>query len=286
MRCSFLAFILPLSLLAATPSADEILSQARKALGNVAGVKSLAIKGARKTSMETPEGPQTMTRDVELDFLLPDRFLKAETMELPNGIPGPTLLEALDGETAWQDMRNAPTGANVVIRTGPPGAGAAGAEQARARATRASFLRYVLLLTLIPPSGTEIKFDVVGEAEAPDGKAWMIDAAGPDGFSLRLFFDQKTSLPLMASWRGISARPVIRMSRMQHGEHGAGNEELPEMPKPKEVELELRLSDYEKSGGVLFPKLMTLQSGGKLAEEFEIKSVKVNPNQKPEKFRK
>lgn len=48
----------------------------------------------------------------------------------------------------------------------------------------------------------------------------------------------------------------------------------------------MRLSDYAKFGGLLLPKLMSLSSEGKLAEEFELKNAKINPNIKPDKFRK
>lgn len=272
----------------AAPSADEILSQARKALGNVASLKSLSLTGARRTAIETPDGPNTMNRESEMHFLLPDKFLRAETMELPGGIPGPTLVDALDGDKSWNDTQNAPSGGNLVImRRGPGPESGPASEEARTRALRSQYLRHVLLLTLTPPPGMDVKFEYTGEAESPDGKVWMIDVSGPDKFALRLFVDQKSKLPVMASWRGLQAAPMIRMMRMGP-ESGHKPGELPptERPKPREVEFELRLSEYEKQGGILLPKVMTTSVEGKLTEEFEIKSAKVNPNLKPEKFRK
>jgi hypothetical protein len=286
--------------LAASPSADEVLARSRKALGNVAGIKSLVIDGVRRTSIDGPDGQRTLSRESELSFLLPDKFLRAETMDLPGGMPGPTLVDGLDGETSWNDTRNSPTGANmVVVRRAPPPDGAASSdpaamEKARTRSLRTAFLRNVLLYTLTPPEGVDIKFELVGEAESPDGKAWMVDAKGPENFALRLFIDQKTNLPVMASWRGYQAvRPVMRSIQMSGDGHTPPDpkkleaEARASMPKPKEVEFELRLGEYEKQGGVLFPKISTMHSEDKLIEEFEIKSVKVNPsNLKPEKFRK
>lgn len=245
-------------------------------------------------SMESPEGSRTMTREVALDFLLPDKFLKAETMELPNGMEGPTLLEGLDGETSWRDTRNMPSGANIIIRTAPPpGAAQDGpaADRARTRQLRHTYLRHLLLYTLTPPQGMELKFDVLGEAEAQDGKAWILDIAGPESFQMRLFIDQQTNLPLMASWRGLQApKPVMRTMRVEgHTPPDAkklAEGPLPDMPKPKEVEFEMRLSDHTEYGSLRLPKLMTVSIDGTLAEEFELKSAKVNPKIKADKFRK
>lgn len=285
------------SLLSAAPTAEEVLAKARKALGSSAPLKSLSLAGVRRTSVETPDGPQTMTREVEMDFLLPGKFLKAETMELPGGMPGPTMVEALNGETSWRDTRNAPSGANInIVQRVAPGPGGsndpAAAELARTRSIRANYLRQLLLLTLTPPTDAEIKFDLIGEAEAPDGKAWIIDAAGPDKFTLRLFIDQQTNLPVMASWRGFQPmRPMmIRMAGPPPGNRKDGKG--PDMPappdpgKPVEVEFEMRLQEHSKQGGLLIPKLMALSTAGKLSEEFEVKHVKVNPNLKAEKFQK
>src|SRR5262249_11316771 len=43
------------------------------------------------------------------------------------------------------------------------------------------------------------------EAEAPQGKADVIDAKGPNNFTLRLFIAKDTHLPLMVSWQGAPA---------------------------------------------------------------------------------
>lgn len=292
---AWLLALLTAANLSAGPSAEEILSKARKAIGKVDTLKSLSLAGTRKIAVVS-ETVQTQSREVEIDMLLPDKFLKAETMELPNGLEGPTILEGLDGDKSWRDTRNVPTGGNVVIRMGPPPGGGPqdgpAADAMRTRAIRNNYLRHLLMLTLTPPAGLDLKFDAIGEAESgADTKAWILDVSGPDNFALRLFIDQKTSLPIMASWRALQApKPVIRTMQGPPGHTapaGAGDHPpLPEAAKPKEVEHEMRLSDYAKFGGLLLPKLMSLSSEGKLAEEFELKNAKINPNIKPDKFRK
>ena len=47
-----------------------------------------------------------------------------------------------------------------------------------------------------------LTFTYVGEAEAPQGKADVIDAKGPNNFTLRLFVNQQNHLPIMVSWQG------------------------------------------------------------------------------------
>jgi hypothetical protein len=286
-------FVLPLS---AATDVNEILTKARKALGVPATLKSLSLEGTKRVAVQTPDGPGSMSRESEMSFLLPDKFQRAETIELPNGMgTGPTVLETLDGETSWRDTRNAPSGANIMIRTMPaPGTDGSGpaADQARTRNIRALYLRNLLLYTLTPPPGIDVHFESTGEAESPEGKVWIVDAKGPDKFELRLYIDQKTSLPVMASWRGMqAAAPMMRTVRMEAGHAPPKPGEpppggMPDMPKPKEVEFEAKLADHAKFGGLLVPKTITLSVDGKTTEEFELKTAKVNPNIKAEKFRK
>lgn len=276
----------------AAPTAEEILARARKAMGKVESLQSLSVSGTRRVSVDSADGQRTMSREVEMDFLLPDKFLKAETMELPNGMEGPTMVEGLDGETSWRDTRNMPTGGNVIIRMAPPPGAqqdGAAAERVRTRQFRHNFLRYLLAYTLTPPASAGLKFDVLGEAEAKDGKAWIVDVAGADGFQMRLFIDQESNLPLMATWRGLQApKPMVRTMRLEGPPHEkkADAPATPEMPKPKEVEFEARFSEYTEYGSIRLAKLTTISAEGALAEEFELKSVKVNPKIKPDKFRK
>jgi hypothetical protein len=48
----------------------------------------------------------------------------------------------------------------------------------------------------------------------------------------------------------------------------------------------MRLGEHTEYGSVRLPKVMTLSSDGALAEEFEIKSAKINPKFKADRFRK
>ena len=157
---------------------------------------------------------RTMVRETELDFLFPDKFLRAESMELPGGIPGPTIVDALDGEISWTDTRNAPTGANVFVMRRAPGddQSPAAVEKARTRSLRTQYLRNLLLYTLTPPPGSDVTFDLVGEADSPDGKLWIVDAAGPREVR-STDLHRPTEQP---AGDGILARPAGRWRRHPH----------------------------------------------------------------------
>jgi hypothetical protein len=241
----------------------------------------------RRVSIETPDGPGTMSRESAMHFLLPDKFLRSETVEMPGGMQGPAIVEALDGATSWREVQNAPSHANIFIRT--PGA-APGKDdtEARTRSLRNIYLRHVLLYTLAAPPGVDVQFELTGEAESDDGRAWIVNAKGPENFAIRLFIDQKTNLPVMASWRGFQSAPIRRVMMQGPPPDKGATRPLPELnePRPKKVEFETRLSEHKKLGGILLPHVMTVTADGKLTEEYEVKSAKVNPNLKPEKFRK
>ena len=53
---------------------------------------------------------------------------------------------------------------------------------------------------------TNAEYSYAGEAESPDGKAYVIDAKNADGFAARLFIDQQTQLPLMLTYQGPQPR--------------------------------------------------------------------------------
>ena len=50
------------------------------------------------------------------------------------------------------------------------------------------------------------EYTYAGEAESPDGKAYVIDVKNADGFAARLFIDEQTHLPLMVTYQGPQPR--------------------------------------------------------------------------------
>ena len=171
MRLSVLG-LLPVLCFGA-PSVNGVLVKGRKSLGDVASLKALSLTGTRRVSVQTQDGPGTMSRESEMHFLLPDKFLRSETVEMPGGMQGPAIVEALDRATPWREVQNAPSYMNIVIRTPGVGPGASGPAEAEARTKmlRTIYLRNMLMYTLSEPAVTDVQFEYAGEAESEDGRA-------------------------------------------------------------------------------------------------------------------
>ena len=54
-----------------------------------------------------------------------------------------------------------------------------------------------------------LTFTYFGVAEAPQGKADVLDAKGPDNFTIRFLVNQMTHLPVMVSWQAPPPSVVV-----------------------------------------------------------------------------
>jgi hypothetical protein len=90
---------------------------------------------------------------------------------------------------------------------GPGGGPAAGRgpamspTQQRVLALKQDFVRLTLGMFATSFSSYPLTFSFFGFAEAPQGKADVIDIKGPGNFTGRLFIDDATHLPIMVSWQ-------------------------------------------------------------------------------------
>lgn len=269
---------------------QEALRQARAALGGEAklqAVQSLSVAGKfRRLIQEDQERSGTF----ELDFLLPDKFIRTETMNML-GAAEVTVITALNGEQVWTDSHSSGPGM-VVVRAG------ADTEQGRAilqRRLQAEYARCLIAWLLLSPPSFPVEFTYAGEAEAEDGRAHVIDVKGANRFAIRLFLDQKSYLPLMMSYRDIP--PRMRMMTA-----AAGREQVDEAvkkaraeaeaeahgrlaPEP-EADIQVFFSDYRNVDGSRLPHHITRSVNGEVNEEWEIQKFQVNPPLKAEKFEK
>jgi hypothetical protein len=87
----------------------------------------------------------------------------------------------------------------MVVRFCGPGGQQATPEQLEAglrRIYQAEFARYLLAMTLAAPTALAVEYKYAGESDVDGEQADVIDVTGPDKFSVRLFFDKKSHLPL------------------------------------------------------------------------------------------
>lgn len=282
-----------------TSRAEEVLKRARAAVGGEAKVRAvtgLSIKGRFRRVIQERE----LSGERELDLLLPDKYMRTESIEMPGMGSAASNTRAVSGADFWTSGTGR---GGMVIMMRSDGREVTPeqkerAEREQARLLRNELARYVLALLLAPPENLPLQLTYAGEATADDGSADVIDAAGPEGFAARLFVDKTTHLPLMLTYRAQKPRMMMMTMGGGHGGGGAGKspEELrkeaeeklkAEGPQqPEEVEMQVRFADYKEAGGLLLPHSISVASEGQTTEEWEIKSYAVNPQFKADKFQK
>ena len=267
--------------------AQRVLAAAREALGGeaaLAGVHSLSLEGLRRRA-PGDEGETETSGDVRVDALLPDRYLRVDTVSPMPGMPGIPLATGLDGDEVWSGALPVASGMNVVIRTAPPGDAGAQARQ-KDRILREAALFLVALAARAPG----VEYTWAGEAEAPEGRADVLHVTGRGGLDARLFVDQKTHRPLMLTFLDSPPRMMVRRQMGPGGGHGgpggaAVPEALPTPPPP--VEATVFLSDWKRVAGVLLPHALNKTLEGKPYEEIVVSRYNLNdPKLTADKFRK
>jgi hypothetical protein len=289
---SILSLAAPLS--AADPSADaarraqDVRAALRQALGGEAAlsaIRSVSLEGQLRRRLPGPDGETEMTGKVRVEALLPDRYLRVDTVSPMPGMPGIPLATGLDGDEAWSGALPVASAGNVVIRTAPPGDAGAPA-RLKDRVMRESALFLVTLLG--GASGADYAW--VGEAEAPEGRADVLHVTGRGGLDARVFVDQKTHRPLMLTFLDSPPRMMVRREMGPGGGHNrpggsAAPEALPTPPPP--VEATLFLSDWKRVGGVLLPHAFNKTLEGKPYEEIVVSRYTLDdPRLTADKFRK
>jgi hypothetical protein len=274
--------------------AEEVLKQAREAIGGegLQKIESLYINGQYRRAF----GDRQMAGEREISISLPDKYLVEDSMNPGGMTTSITNTRGLNGERAWSGSSG---GGGMVFRmaNGPGGAQLTPEqmEAAQRRIYQAEFTRYLLAMLLMPPPSLPVELKYAGESDVEDVPADVVDVTGPDRFSVRLFFDKKTHLPLLLSYRGPKPR-MLTMTR-QGGERSAdaikkAQEEAEKKLKeegpagPEEVDFFIRLSDHKKVDGVMLPHKFTFLTESEVSEEFEISKYQVNPQFKADKFQK
>jgi hypothetical protein len=274
----------------------EIIKQARAAIGGeekIASIQSFTMKGAFRRVMQERE----MTGDREFNFLLPDKFMKSDSMLMGGTTTSINNYRVLNGNESWTGNSGGRGGTFFIGGNGgkPTKEHMEKIEREQAQRFRAEYARYLLALLLSAPSGYGLEFNYAGEAVADDGRADVIDATGPEGFAVRLFLDKETHLPLMLTYRAPKPRMITAMMRsadekkkpediVKEAREKAAREMA--TTKPEEVEMQLRFTDYRKTGGLLLPHRITQGSEGEVNEEWDIKTYEFNPQFKADKFQK
>jgi hypothetical protein len=195
--------------------AAQLLAEARKALGGekIAGVKTFIATGqTRRLS-----GQNLVPVEFEIDVELPDKYVRKdeipaqETEPSSSGFNGDALIQipppAQPGPAAAGGPAAGGQGGTGGGPAGRPGGPAMTPQQQQeaARRTRVNtikqdFVRLTLGMFATSFESYPLTFGYAGQAEAPQGKADVIDVKGAGNFTARLFIASDTHLPIMMSW--------------------------------------------------------------------------------------
>jgi hypothetical protein len=274
--------------------AQEILKQARQAIGGdeqLQKIQGLQINGQYRRMF----GDRQMGGDREISILLPNKYLVEDAMNAGGLSTALINTRALNGDKAWSG--NSGGGGGMFIRMGGPGGQQMSPEQMEEMLRRiytAEFSRYLLAVILTPPPSLAVEYKYVGESDVEDAQADVIDVSGPNNFSVRVFFEKKSHMPLLLSYRGPKPR-IVTMTRQGGSKPEDVNKAREEAEKkmhaeapaaPEEVDFYIRLTDHKKVGGLMLPHKLTFLTENEVSEEFEISKYQLNPQFKADRFEK
>jgi hypothetical protein len=254
-------------------------------------------------------GGGQMTGSIEIDVQFPDKFYRAETSM---GGLAMTRIDGFEGSRPFFDIQSSSPGARIMADNG---ASDPQRVQAALRRTNSDLGRLLLGLIGGTHAGFPVQYAYAGEAESPETTAHVIDVTGPDDFKARLFIDTRSNLPLMLTYteqeaavrtitRGGpggdqgSGAPNTRITRQGAGDGHTIRELTPEQraeldkqmkelesaPR-KVVDYRMFFADYREVNDISLPHKISRGTAEKLTEEWEIKTYKVNPDIKPDRFR-
>jgi hypothetical protein len=187
---------------AADERASQVLADARTALGGeekLAAVKSLTTTGRTRRV----QGDNLVPIEFEMLVELPDKYLRKD--EIPAQESDPTTT-GFNGETLLQIPAPTPPAPRPGMPAPPP-AQFENMLKGRLLTARQDFARLMLGMFATSFKAYPLTFKYIGQAEAPQGKAHVLEATGDGNFKVRFFVDMGTHLPIMVSWTA-PARPT------------------------------------------------------------------------------
>jgi len=185
------------------PTADSVLGNARKALGGEAKIASVKTFIANGRTRQV-RGENLVPIEFEIQAELPDKYSRRD--EFPAQDAGP-VTAGFAGEALVLIPRPVPPPPRPGMPAPPPAAMEA---QLRARLmqSKQDFARLLLGMFAGTTAAFPVTYSYVGQAEAPQGKADVVEVKGPANFTARLFIAD-TGLPIMLSWQP-PAPPMMR----------------------------------------------------------------------------
>ena len=320
--------------------AAAILARARTALGGdakLSAIKSFIATGRTRRL----QGENLVPIEFEMACELPDKFVRRD--EIPAQESGPTS-RGFNGDGLIQlpVAPPRPPGREGAARGAKPPPAAAGGQRGappgRAgtppdqppvppkpappaflppksdplSAAKQEFVRLTLGMFAASFPAYPMTFTRVGQAQAPQGTAEVIEARGPEGssFVLRLFVNGQTHVPIMVSWQMPASNVIVTVpgqakpTEVPPGTVIVEGPPVPPADASKDdvaaftklvadlrrkaqatlVEHRLYYADYRDVDGVQFPFRLRRAIGADTIEETNFDGFRINPRIDPRKF--
>jgi hypothetical protein len=265
----------------AAPARDAapILAAARQALGGdkkLTAVKTFTATGRTKQV----RGENLVPIEFEIFVELPDKYVRKD--EVPAQETGVTAA-GFNGDDLLQDppppppppLPTPPAGAPAGAPAGPPRNPSA----ARVNQLKQDFARLTLGMFAASFSSYPLTYTYVGQAEAPQGKADVVEAKGAGNFTVRFFVNTQTHLPVMVSWSP-PGRPQAT-TVMPPPQAGAA---APPAAAPKPPEFRIYYADYRDADGLMWPYRLRRATNTDTTEETTFDRFRTNVKIDPKKF--
>jgi hypothetical protein len=255
-------------------NADKVMADARAALGGeakIAAVKTFVATGRTRQV----RGENLVPIEFEIQTELPDKYSRYD--EFPAQDAGPVTVGFV-GDTLVLIPRPVPPPPRPGAPPPPPGAQDA-MLRTRLNGAKQDFVRLMLGMFAGSTAAFPLTYSYVGQAEAPQGKADVIDIKGPNNFAARLFIAADTHLPIMLSWTA---------SQGPQGGPGAPGAPPPATGAPSapraSVELRLFFADYRDVDGLKLPFRIRRAAGSETTEETTFDRYRINVRIDPRRF--
>jgi hypothetical protein len=242
-------------------NADKVMADARAALGGeakIAAVKTFVATGRTRQV----RGENLVPIEFEIQAELPDKYSRYD--EFPAQDAGP-VTAGFVGDALVLIPRPVPPPPRPGAPPPPPGAQDA-MLRTRLNGAKQDFVRLMLGMFAGSTAAFPLTYSFVGQAEAPQGKADVIDIKGPNNFAARMFIAADTHLPIMLSWTALSPGP--------------GG---PAPPKPM-PEQRLFFADYRDVDGLKLPFRIRRAAGSETTEETTFDRYRINVRIDPRRF--
>ncbi len=238
--------------------AAQVLAATRDALGgekNLAAIQTFVATGRTRQI----RGNNLVPIEFEIACELPDKFVRKD-------------------EFPAQDTPPAINGFREDTALGPQ----------PIAATKQDFARLILAAFAASPASFPLTFKYSAEGEAPEGKADILDVAGPANFAAQFVVQRETHLPVMLMWKapappagGRGAPPPAGAPPAAGGAPDRGRASVP----PPLAEHRLYFADYRSvNGGVKWPFRVRHAVAGTTIEETTFDRVSINAKIDPKKF--